>query len=109
VNGVSAALDERNDPIQPSRAALKLQRSAWDQAEGPAYIGEKRWSKQGAVGNVQETKSSELLAGRFAARGFAIGPCRTGSGFLKRTPGRRFTGPSDQLAGTGFGDTENIR
>jgi hypothetical protein len=53
--------------------------------------------------------SSDLLAARFAERGFAIGPCQSGSGFLKRAPGRRFAGPSDQLAGTGLRDTENIR
>ena len=46
--------------------------------------------------------SSDLLAARFAERGFALGPCRGGSGFLKRTLGRRFAGPSDQLLARAF-------
>lgn len=70
VNGVSAALDERNDAIQPSRAALKLQRSAGDQTEGAnsTYIGKKGRSKQGVVGNVQE---NEVF--RFTCRSFCGG------------------------------------
>ncbi len=58
VDRITTALDQRNDPIQPARPALKLQRCPGKQSEGTdaADVGKKDEGEGRIVRNIQENE-----------------------------------------------------